>query len=63
MELKHVFGISNCSSPMWKFCPQIDFYTELKAGKIHTGNDGKGKVKWFVAYVSQQVCGGKGCNY
>lgn len=22
--------------------------------KIHTENDGKVKVKWFVAYVSQQ---------
>lgn len=41
---------------MWKFCPQEDFYTELKQVKIHIENDGKVKVKWFVAYVSQQEC-------
>lgn len=60
MGLNHVLGISNCSSPMWKFYPQQEFYTELKQLKIPIENDRKGKGKWFVVYVSQQHSWGVG---
>lgn len=49
-----LFGISNCSSPKWKFCPQEDFHTELQRLKTLIENDERGKTKGFVAYASQQ---------
>lgn len=49
-----LFGISNCSSPKWKFCPQEDFHTELEQLKTLIENDEREKTKWFVAYASQQ---------
>lgn len=57
MGLKHVFGISTCSGPMWKkedFFPQEDFYAELKQVKMPVEDDGKGNDLLHV-FLSKTV--------
>lgn len=45
MGLNHVYGISNYSRLMWKFCPQEDFYTAMEHLEIPIENYVKVKGK------------------
>lgn len=67
MGLNHVYGISNYSRLMWKFCPQEDFYTAMEHLEIPIENYVKVKENNLLyIFLSKTVCGsgaGEAYNY